>query len=387
MQPLQQNNFFVNIMNTFEVFKLFPITIESAKGMELTDSEGKKYLDLYGGHGVISIGHCQEDYVKAVTAQLNKIGFYSNSVHIPLQEELAVKLQKISGYSDYKLFLVNSGAEANENALKLASFYTNRSKVISFRGAFHGRTSLAVAVTDSPAIQAPINQTDKVLWATLNDIDSVKQLINQDVAAVIIEGIQGVGGVQIPTDDFLKQLRELCTQNGSLLIVDEIQSGYGRTGKFFSHQHSGVKADIVTLAKGIANGFPVGAVMIDPQIPAKFGMLGTTFGGNHLGCAAAIATVDVMLKNNYVDNAAKMGKYLFDSLKGHKAIKDLRGRGLMVGIETVGNASEIRNRLLFDEHIFTGFSGGVNTIRLIPPLCITENEIDRFVEAFDKVTK
>lgn len=374
-------------MNTFEVFKLFPITIESAKGMELTDSEGKKYLDLYGGHGVISIGHCQEDYVKAVTAQLNKIGFYSNSVHIPLQEELAVKLQKISGYSDYKLFLVNSGAEANENALKLASFYTNRSKVISFRGAFHGRTSLAVAVTDSPAIQAPINQTDKVLWATLNDINSVKQLMDQDVAAIIIEGIQGVGGVQIPTDDFLKQLRELCTQNGSLLIVDEIQSGYGRTGKFFSHQHSGVKADIVTLAKGIANGFPVGAVMIDSQIPAKFGMLGTTFGGNHLGCAAAIATVDVMLKNNYVDNAAKMGKYLFDSLKGHKAIKDLRGRGLMVGIETVGNAAEIRNRLLFDEHIFTGFSGGVNTIRLIPPLCITEKEIDRFVEAFDKVTK
>ena len=374
-------------MNTFEVFKLFPITIESAKGMELTDSEGKKYLDLYGGHGVISIGHCQEDYVKAVTAQLNKIGFYSNSVHIPLQEELAVKLQKISGYSDYKLFLVNSGAEANENALKLASFYTNRSKVISFRGAFHGRTSLAVAVTDSPAIQAPINQTDKVLWATLNDINSVKQLMDQDVAAIIIEGIQGVGGVQIPTDDFLKQLRELCTQNGSLLIVDEIQSGYGRTGKFFSHQHSGVKADVVTLAKGIANGFPVGAVMIDSQIPAKFGMLGTTFGGNHLGCAAAIATVDVMLKNNYVDNAAKMGKYLFDSLKGHKAIKDLRGRGLMVGIETVGNAAEIRNRLLFDEHIFTGFSGGVNTIRLIPPLCITEKEIDRFVEAFDKVTK
>ncbi|MBP5501676.1 MAG: aspartate aminotransferase family protein [Bacteroidales bacterium] len=374
-------------MNTFEVFKLFPITIESAKGLELTDSEGKKYLDLYGGHGVISIGHCQEDYVKAITAQLSKIGFYSNSVHIPLQEELAVKLQKLSGYSDYKLFLVNSGAEANENALKLASFYTNRSKVISFHGAFFGRTSLAVAVTDNPAIQAPINKTDKVLWANLNDIESVKKVIDSDVAAVIVEGIQGVGGVQIASDEFLKQLRELCTQNGTMLIIDEIQCGYGRSGKFFSHQYSGVKADIITMAKGIANGFPVGAVMIDPNIPAKFGMLGTTFGGNHLGCAAAIATADVMAKHNYVDNAAKMGAYLMGKLKGHKAIKDLRGRGLMVGIETFADAAEIRKRLLFDEHIFTGFSGGVNTIRLIPPLCITEKEIDRFVEAFDKVTK
>ncbi|MBQ5575698.1 MAG: aspartate aminotransferase family protein [Bacteroidales bacterium] len=373
-------------MNTFEVFKLYPIAIESAKGMELTDTEGKKYLDLYGGHGVISIGHCQEDYVKGLKAQLDKIGFYSNSVRIPFQEELAVKLQKLSGYNDYKLFLVNSGAEANENALKLASFYTNRSKVIAFHKAFHGRTSLAVAVTDSPAIQAPINKTDKVLWADLNDIESVKAVMDNDVAAVIIEGIQGVGGVKIPTDDFLRQLRELCTANGSLLIVDEIQCGYGRTGKFFYHQYSGIKADIISMAKGIANGFPVGAIMINPEIPAKFGMLGTTFGGNHLGCMAAICTADVMMKNNYVANAAKMGDYLFGKLKGHKAIKDLRGKGLMVGIETVADAAEIRNKLLFDEHIFTGFSGGVNTIRLIPPLCITEKEIDRFVEAFDKVT-
>lgn len=373
-------------MNTFEVFKLYPIAIESAKGMELTDTEGKKYLDLYGGHGVISIGHCQEDYVKGLKAQLDKIGFYSNSVRIPFQEELAVKLQKLSGYDDYKLFLVNSGAEANENALKLASFYTNRSKVIAFHKAFHGRTSLAVAVTDSPAIQAPINKTDKVLWAELNDIESVKAVMDNDVAAVIIEGIQGVGGVKIPTDDFLRQLRELCTANGSLLIVDEIQCGYGRTGKFFYHQYSGIKADIISMAKGIANGFPVGAIMINPEIPAKFGMLGTTFGGNHLGCMAAILTADVMMKNNYVANAAKMGDYLFGKLKGHKAIKDLRGKGLMVGIETVADAAEIRNKLLFDEHIFTGFSGGVNTIRLIPPLCITEKEIDRFVEAFDKVT-
>jgi len=374
-------------MNTFEVFKLYPIAIDSAKGLELTDTEGKKYLDLYGGHGVISIGHCQEDYVKGLKAQLDKIGFYSNSVRIPYQEELAVKLQKLSGYSDYKLFLVNSGAEANENALKLASFYTNRSKVIAFRHAFHGRTSLAVAVTDSPAIQAPINKTDKVLWAELNDIESVKAVMDNDVAAVIIEGIQGVGGVKIPTDDFLRQLRELCTANGSLLIIDEIQCGYGRTGKFFYHQYSGIKADIISMAKGIANGFPVGAIMINPEIPAKFGMLGTTFGGNHLGCMAALCTAEVMMKNNYVANAAKMGEYIFGKLKGHKAIKELRGKGLMIGIETVGDASEIRNKLLFDEHIFTGFSGGVNTIRLIPPLCITEKEIDRFVEAFDKVTK
>ena len=374
-------------MNTFEVFKLYPIAIDSAKGLELTDTEGKKYLDLYGGHGVISIGHCQEDYVKGLKAQLDKIGFYSNSVRIPYQEELAVKLQKLSGYSDYKLFLVNSGAEANENALKLASFYTNRSKVIAFRHAFHGRTSLAVAVTDSPAIQAPINKTDKVLWAELNDIESVKAVMDNDVAAVIIEGIQGVGGVKIPTDDFLRQLRELCTANGSLLIIDEIQCGYGRTGKFFYHQYSGIKADIISMAKGIANGFPVGAIMINPEIPAKFGMLGTTFGGNHLGCMAALCTAEVMMKNNYVVNAAKMGEYIFGKLKGHKAIKELRGKGLMIGIETVGDASEIRNKLLFDEHIFTGFSGGVNTIRLIPPLCITEKEIDRFVEAFDKVTK
>ncbi|MBR6277923.1 MAG: aspartate aminotransferase family protein [Bacteroidales bacterium] len=374
-------------MNTFEVFKLYPIAIESANGLELTDTEGKKYLDLYGGHGVISIGHSQPDYVKRIIEQIQKIGFYSNSVRIPFQEELAQKLQKISGYSDYKLFLVNSGAEANENALKLASFYTNRSKVIAFRKAFHGRTSLAVAVTDSPAIQAPINKTDNVLWAELNDIESVKKVLNSDVAAVIIEGIQGVGGVKIPTTEFLKELRELCTKNGSLLIIDEIQSGYGRTGKFYAHQHSGVKADIISMAKGIANGFPVGAIMIKPEIPAKFGMLGTTFGGNHLGCAAALATVDVMVKNNYVENAAKMGEYIFSKLKGHKAIKDLRGKGLMVGIETVGNASEIRDRLLFDEHIFTGFSGGVNTIRLIPPLCITTKEIDRFVEAFDRVAR
>ncbi|MBR4265368.1 MAG: aminotransferase class III-fold pyridoxal phosphate-dependent enzyme [Bacteroidales bacterium] len=374
-------------MNTFEVFKLYPIAIDSAKGLELTDTEGKKYLDLYGGHGVISIGHCQEDYVKGLKAQLDKIGFYSNSVRIPYQEELAVKLQELSGYSDYKLFLVNSGAEANENALKLASFYTNRSKVIAFRHAFHGRTSLAVAVTDSPAIQAPINKTDKVLWAELNDIESVKAVMDNDVAAVIIEGIQGVGGVKIPTDDFLRQLRELCTANGSLLIIDEIQCGYGRTGKFFYHQYSGIKADIISMAKGIANGFPVGAIMINPEIPAKFGMLGTTFGGNHLGCMAALCTAEVMMKNNYVANAAKMGEYIFGKLKGHKAIKELRGKGLMIGIETVGDASEIRNKLLFDEHIFTGFSGGVNTIRLIPPLCITEKEIDRFVEAFDKVTK
>lgn len=374
-------------MNTFEVYKVYPIAIDSAKGLELTDTKGQKYMDFYGGHGVISIGHCQEDYVKAVTEQLNKIGFYSNSVEMPLQEELAKLIQQISGYSDYKLFLINSGAEANENALKLASFYTNRSKVIAFKKAFHGRTSLAVAVTDNPAIQAPINKTDKVLWAELNNIDSVKAVMDSDVAAVIIEGVQGVGGVQIPTDDFMKQLRELCTANGTLLICDEIQSGYGRTGKFFAHQHSDIKADIITMAKGIANGFPVGACLIRPDIPAKFGMLGTTFGGNHLGTAAAIATVKVMMKNNYVDNASKMGDYIMNALKGNPAIKEVRGKGLIIGIETVGKAGELRDKLLMDEHIFTGFSGGVNTIRLIPPLCVSKAEADRFIASFNKLTK
>jgi len=374
-------------VNTFEVYKVYPIAIDHAKGLELVDTKGEKYMDFYGGHGVISIGHCQDDYVKAVTEQLNKLGFYSNSVEIPIQEELAQKIQQISGYSDYKLFLCNSGAEANENALKLASFYTNRSKVIAFKKAFHGRTSLAVAVTDNPNIQAPINKTDKVLWAELNNIDSVKALMDNDVAAVIIEGIQGVGGVQIPTNEFWQQLRELCDKNGSLLIADEIQSGYGRTGKFYAHQHSGVKADIISMAKGIANGFPVGAIMINPAIPAKFGMLGTTFGGNHLGCAAALATVNVMLKNNYVDNAAKMGEYIMDQLKGNPAIKEVRGKGLIIGIETVGKASDLRDKLLFEEHIFTGFSGGVNTIRLIPPLCMTKADADRFIASFNKLTK
>ncbi|MCQ2973915.1 MAG: aminotransferase class III-fold pyridoxal phosphate-dependent enzyme [Bacteroidales bacterium] len=373
-------------MHTFEVYKVYPISIVKAKGCELTDSEGKKYLDFYGGHGVISIGHCQDDYVKGVAEQLSTLGFYSNSVQIPQQEELAIHLTKISGYTDYKLFLCNSGAEANENALKLASFYTNRSKVIAFKHSFHGRTSLAVAVTDNPKIQAPVNETDKVLWAELNNIESVKALMDNDVAAVIIEGIQGVGGVQMPTTEFMKQLRELCTQNGSLLIVDEIQSGYGRTGKFFAHQHHDVKADIISMAKGIANGFPVGAILINPEIKAVFGMLGTTFGGNHLGCRAAIETVKVMEKNNYVENAAKMGKYLKEKLSLNKEIKDLRGEGLIIGVEPKGNASELRDKLLFDYHIFTGFSGSVNTIRLIPPLCITKKEADMFIEAFFKAT-
>lgn len=374
-------------MLTFDVYKIYPIAITQGNMLELTDDQGNKYLDFYGGHGVISIGHAQKDYVEAVSKQVATLGFYSNAVKIKQQEELAEKISQISGYPDYKLFLVNSGAEANENALKLASFATGRSKVISFRGAFHGRTSLAVAVTDDEKIQAPINKTDKVLWAKLNDIQSVKDVMDSDVAAVIIEGIQGVGGVMEPTTEFMQQLRELCTANGTLLILDEIQSGYGRTGKFFAHQHHGIKADIISMAKGIANGFPVGAILINPNIKSVYGMLGTTFGGNPLGCAAAIATVDQMIKNNYVNNAKELGEYLMAGLKGNPAIKELRGKGLIIGIETVGDAAELRKKLIFDEHIFTGFSGKVNTIRLIPPLCLTKADCDKFLASFNKITK
>lgn len=373
-------------MHKFDVYKMYPIAIEQGNLLELIDDKGQKYLDFYGGHGVISIGHCQKDYVKAVSDQVARLGFYSNAVEIKQQEILAEKITRLSGYNDYKLFLCNSGAEANENALKLASFHTNRTKAISFKNAFHGRTSLAVAATDDVSIQAPINKTDNILWAELNDIESVKKLMSKDVACVIIEGIQGVGGVKVPTDEFLQQLRALCTENGSLLVLDEIQSGYGRTGKFFYHQYSGIKADIISMAKGIANGFPVGAILITPEIKAVYGMLGTTFGGNPLGCAAAIATADVMEKNNYIKNAEITGEYLRSNLIKNSEIKELRGKGLMIGIQTKGDAKELRNRLVNEYHIFTGFSGKVNTIRLIPPLCVTKDDCDKFLKAFFDAT-
>ena len=372
-------------MDLFKVYKLWDI--EPVRGLDTTlwDADGVEYTDLYGGHAVISVGHCHPHYVKAVTAQLEKLGFYSNAVQNSLQKELACKLGKASGYDDYSLFLCNSGAEANENALKLASFQTGRSKVLAFGKAFHGRTSGAVAVTDNPRIQSPFNATDHVKFAPLNDADAVeKELRTGEYAAVIIEGIQGVAGIHEPSDGFLIYLRELCDKTGTVLILDEIQSGYGRTGKFFAHQHSGIRADIVTTAKGMANGFPIGGVLISPAFKAEYGMLGTTFGGNHLACAAAIAVLEIMENEHLVENAARIGEYFRQALcpDGHPIhpIKEYRGRGLMIGLELKDGYEDLRNRLLFEKHFFTGAAGS-NVIRLLPSLTISEETASRFVLA------
>ena len=353
-----------------------------ASGAYLWDKQGEEYLDFYGGHAVISIGHSHPHYVEKITDQLSKIGFYSNAVINSLQVELAEKLGELSGYDDYELFLCNSGAEANENALKLASFTTGRERVLAMKAAFHGRTSMAVAVTDNPKIQAPVNCTDKVSFVGLNDVEALKkELATNEYAAVIIEPIQGVGGIQVASDEFLKAAREACDTTGTMLIIDEIQAGYGRSGKFFAHQWSDVKADIITLAKGIANGFPVGAVMISPAIPAKKGMLGTTFGGSHLACAAAIAVADVVKAENLVENARKMGEKIIEGIKGVSGIKDIRGRGLMIGIDLSVPQAAFRKVLREKHHIMTGLSGEY-TLRLLPPLMIGEKEVERFVEAF-----
>ena len=372
-------------MDLFKVYKLWDI--EPVRGLDTTlwDADGVEYTDLYGGHAVISVGHCHPHYVKAVTAQLEKLGFYSNAVQNSLQKELACKLGKASGYDDYSLFLCNSGAEANENAMKLASFQTGRSKVLAFGKAFHGRTSGAVAVTDNPRIQSPFNATDHVKFAPLNDADAVeKELRTGEYAAVIIEGIQGVAGIHEPSDGFLIYLRELCDKTGTVLILDEIQSGYGRTGKFFAHQHSGIRADIVTTAKGMANGFPIGGVLISPAFKAEYGMLGTTFGGNHLACAAAIAVLEIMENEHLVENAARIGEYFRQALcpDGHPIhpIKEYRGRGLMIGLEMKDGYEDLRNRLLFEKHFFTGAAGS-NVIRLLPSLTISEETASRFVLA------
>ena len=372
-------------MDLFKVYKLWDI--EPVRGLDTTlwDADGVEYTDLYGGHAVISVGHCHPHYVKAVTAQLEKLGFYSNAVQNSLQKELASKLGKASGYDDYSLFLCNSGAEANENAMKLASFQTGRSKVLAFGKAFHGRTSGAVAVTDNPRIQSPFNATDHVRFAPLNDADAVeKELRTGEYAAVIIEGIQGVAGIHEPSDGFLIYLRELCDKTGTVLILDEIQSGYGRTGKFFAHQHSGIRADIVTTAKGMANGFPIGGVLISPAFKAEYGMLGTTFGGNHLACAAAIAVLEIMENEHLVENAARIGEYFRQTLcpDGHPIhpIKEYRGRGLMIGLELKDGYEDLRNRLLFEKHFFTGAAGS-NVIRLLPSLTISEETASRFVLA------
>ena len=372
-------------MKLFDVYPLFNIDIVKGKGCHVWDAEGNEYLDLYGGHAVISVGHCHPYYVQKLTEQLNKLGFYSNSVINSLQVELAEKLGKLSGYDDYSLFLINSGAEANENALKLASFHNHKKRVVSFKKAFHGRTSAAVKVTDNPAIIAPINDTIPVTFVPLNDIKAVEaELQKGDVSSVIIEGIQGVGGIQQPSDLFMQELRALCTQYNVVLILDEIQSGYGRTGKFFAHQYAGIKPDMITVAKGIGNGFPLAGVLISPEFKPVYGMLGTTFGWNHLACAAAIAVLDIMENEKLLDNAKNIGDYLIDELAKLPGIKEIRGRGLMIGIEFEGSIKEIRSRLLFEEKVFTGVAG-TNTIRLLPPLCLTLEEAKDFMQRFKRV--
>lgn len=372
-------------MTLFDVYPLFNIEIVRGKGCHVYDAEGTEYLDLYGGHAVISVGHCHPYYVEKLTEQLNKLGFYSNSVINGLQQTLAEKLGRISGYDDYSLFLINSGAEANENALKLASFHNGKKRVLSFCKAFHGRTSAAVRVTDNPKIIAPINENIPVTYLPLNDIEAVEtELKKGDVSSVIIEGIQGVGGIQLPSTEFMVKLRELCTRYEAVLILDEIQSGYGRTGKFFAHQYAGIRPDIITVAKGIANGFPMGGVLISPMFKPIYGMLGTTFGGNHLACAAAIAVLDIIESENLLDNVNRVGAYLMEELRKMPRIKEVRGEGLMIGIEFADPIKELRNKLLFEEKVFTGVAG-TNTIRLLPPLCLSMDEAREFIARFGKL--
>ena len=418
-------------MKLFDVYNLFDVTPVKAYGTRLWDENGTEYLDLYGGHAVISVGHCHPRYVTAITAQLGKLGFYSNSVRNPLQEELAEKIGELSGYPDYSLFLCNSGAEANENALKLASFHTGERRVLAFKGAFHGRTSGAVAVTDNPKIRSPFNCWHEVTFVGMNDIEAVKEELSKgDIAAVIIEGIQGVGGIIIPDDDFMRDLRKATSEAGVPLILDEVQSGCGRSGKYFAHQWAGIRPDIITMAKGMAGGFPIGGVLISPEFEAVKGMLGTTFGGNHLAMAAAIAVADIIKDENLVQNALVVGDYLKSRLQAlsdgapasednatlgtrggtgaerseanggaerseaselpgapsdtQPKIKEVRGRGLMLGVEFDGPVAEIRKKLLFDKHIFTGVSGK-NMIRLLAPLVLSKEDVDIFIKALEEV--
>lgn len=372
-------------MKLFDVYPLFNIEIVKGQGCHVWDKEGNEYLDLYGGHAVISVGHSHPTYVKAISEQVSRLGFYSNSVINSLQQTLADKLGKASGYDEYSLFLINSGAEANENALKLASFHNGKKRVLALRHAFHGRTSAAVRVTDNPKIIAPVNEDLAVTYLPLNDADAFEtELKKGDVSSVIIEGIQGVGGIQVPTDSFMQELRALCTKYQAVMIVDEIQSGYGRSGKFFAHQYASIRPDIITVAKGIANGFPMGAVLISPIFKPVYGMLGTTFGGNHLACAAAIAVLDIMKEEQLVKNAAHVGDYLLQELQQLPGIKEIRGRGLMIGIEFEQSIKEIRSKLLYEEKVFTGVAG-TNTIRLLPPLCLTQEEAAEFMQRFKKV--
>ena len=370
-------------MTLFNVYSLYPVEPVRGKGCFVYNAAGTEYLDLYGGHAVISIGHAQPDYVKAISEQAARLGFYSNSVENSLQTALAEKLGRASGYGDYSLFLCNSGAEANENALKLASFQTGRAKVLAFSKAFHGRTSGAVAATDNPSIRSPFNGTPNVEFTPLNDLEAARaKLATREFAAVIIEGIQGVSGIHCPTDEFLRGLRAAATETGTQLVLDEIQSGYGRTGRFFAHQWAGIRPDLITMAKGMGNGFPIGGVLIAPHFEARPGLLGTTFGGSHLACAAAIAVLDVMEREKLVENAADTGEYLLGELRKADGPKEIRGRGLMIGLEIDGSGAEFRKKLLFGKHVFTG-GAGASTVRLLPALCLTRELADRFLDAFD----
>lgn len=370
-------------MKLFDVYPINDITIVKAKGSFVWDENGQQYLDLYGGHAVISIGHTHPHYVQRITEQLNKVGFYSNSIHIPLQEELAEKLGRISGRPDYRLFLCNSGAEANENALKLASFHNGRKKVVAFSKSFHGRTSLAVAATDNPAIVAPVNRTENVAFLPFNDEAALEAWFakhGEETSSVIVEGIQGVGGINEASTGFLQAIARLCMQHGAIFIADSVQCGYGRTGKFFSHDWAGVDADIYTMAKGMGNGFPVAGIIISPRLQARHGMLGTTFGGNHLACAAALAVLEVMEQEQLISNAGAIGAYLAEKLREIPQLQRVRGKGLMIGFDCPDHLKELRKNLLFSQHIFTG-EAKPNTIRLLPSLALRKKDADSFLEA------
>ena len=374
-------------MKLFDVYPINPINIVKGVGSLVYDDKGTEYLDLYGGHAVISIGHTNPHYVKRLEDQLHRIGFYSNSVEIPLQKQLAEKLGHVSGYEDYQLFLCNSGAEANENALKLASFHNGKKKIIAFRKSFHGRTSLAVAATDNPKIVAPVNETDNIIFLPWNDEAALEQLFatsGNEISSVIIEGIQGVGGINVANESFLQKIRTLCDQHNAVFIADSVQCGYGRTGKFFSHDYAGVKADIYSMAKGMGNGFPIGGIIISPKIQPSYGMLGTTFGGNHLACAAGLAVLEVIEQDNQIQNAGKVGEYLITELKKFDQVKEVRGRGLMIGIELPEELAHVRKELLNKHHIFTG-EAKPNVVRLLPALNLTKAHADRFLEAFTTI--
>ena len=376
-------------MNLFDVYPINDIEIAKGSGSLIWDKNGLEYLDMYGGHAVISIGHSHPHYISKITEQINKIGFYSNSIKIPLQEELAERLGNISGKDDYQLFLVNSGAEANENALKLASFYNGRKKIIAFKGAFHGRTSLAVEATDNPKIIAPVNQNEHVTFLPFNDVEALEKTfatMGDEISAVIVEGIQGVGGIRVADDVFLQKIRTLCDKHDSVFVADSVQCGYGRTGKFYAHDFSEVKADIYPMAKGMGNGFPIGGIAIAPKFKPWHGMLGTTFGGNHLACAAGIAVLEVIQQENLLENATKMGNYLMKELQKFDEITELRGHGLMIGIELPEQFAQVRKDLLWKHQIFTG-EAKHNVIRLLPALNLSQQHADRFLEAFEKTIK